>query len=232
MKSPEIYHIIVAAGSGSRFGAAIPKQFCPLLGRPVLMETIERFRRFGHSGEIFLVLHPDWVGPWLEMCRQQGFQSPRIINGGATRWESVRNAITELPDEATIVTVHDGARPVVTAEIIDAALESVTDGAPGAIPVIDVTDSLRMTMPDGSSSAVDRAKYKAVQTPQAFNARLLREAYHLPYSPSFTDDASVMETAFPGCRLALTPGDPNNIKITHMPDLERVASYIKSQSDC
>lgn len=229
-KHPVIYHIIVAAGTGSRFGTAIPKQFCQLLGRPVLMETIDRIKRYGHNGTIILVLHPDWVDPWGKMCESAGYSSPRIVEGGATRWESVRNAISIIPPEADIITVHDGARPATPGSVIDGVIEAVANGAVGAIPVIDVTDSLRMTDPEGGNHAVDRSLYKAVQTPQAFHAGMLTEAYNLPYSPTFTDDASVIETAFPECSLTLTRGSTENIKITHLPDLERAAKIISGQS--
>lgn len=230
MESPKIVHIIVAAGSGTRFGASIPKQFCQMLGRPVLMETVERFRKYGHSGEILLVLHPDWVNEWLDMCQTHGFQSPTIVTGGATRWESVKNALSRLPEGVEIVTVHDGARPVVRPEIIDAVIQAVTLGAAGAIPAVDVTDSLRKIDPEGRSHAVDRNMFKAVQTPQGFNAGMLAEAYHLPYQPTFTDDASVMERAFPECKMVLTPGHITNIKITNLPDLAQAASYIRAES--
>lgn len=231
MTDPTICHIIVAAGSGSRFGADIPKQFATLAGRPVLMTTIDRMRAYGRNGHIILVLHRDWIEPWLKMCRDHTFTSPDIIEGGISRWESVKNAIDSLPSSATIITVHDGARPIVTREVIDGVLDTVIKGAPGALPVIEVTDSLREIANDGSNKAVDRSRYRAVQTPQAFRADLLVRAYALPYRTTFTDDASVMEAAYPGIHLSLTLGHPSNIKITHPQDLPQAERILSNQND-
>ena len=231
MTDPSICHIIVAAGSGSRFGADIPKQFTTLARRPVLMTTIDRMRTFGHGGHILLVLHRDWVAPWRDMCNAHAFTSPDIIIGGASRWESVKNAIEHLPSSATIVTVHDGARPILTSDVIDGVLGAVRQGAPGALPAIEVTDSLRLIADDGSNHAVDRSLYRAVQTPQAFRADLLTRAYDLPYRPVFTDDASVMEAAYPDIRLSLTPGHPANIKITHPHDLQQAERLLAALSN-
>nr|MBD5377504.1 2-C-methyl-D-erythritol 4-phosphate cytidylyltransferase [Bacteroides sp.] len=222
----KICHIIVAAGSGSRFGAAMPKQFCLMAGRPVLMETIERMRRFGgESAGILLVVSADMEAEWLRMCAAHGFESPATVHGGASRWESVSHALSHpLAQEAEVITVHDGARPLLTREL----LQRVTAvSAHGNIPVIEVTDSLRRIGEDGGSEAVDRSRYRAVQTPQAFRGELLRQAYALPFSPEFTDDASVMEAAG-FTDLQLTEGDPRNIKITRPGDIDIAELYLSS----
>ncbi len=228
MTDPAICHIIVAAGSGSRFGADIPKQFATLAGRPVLMTTIDRMRAYGRGGHILLVLHSDWIDPWREMCAAHSFTSPDIVAGGTSRWESVKNAIDHLTIPLDIITVHDGARPIVTPKVIGGVLDAVIQGAPGALPAIEVTDSLRMITDDGASHAVDRSRYRAVQTPQAFRADMLRQAYDLPYRATFTDDASVMEAAYPDIRLSLTPGHPSNIKITHPQDLPQAERLLNA----
>lgn len=213
----------MAAGSGSRFGADRPKQFCDLGGRPVLMTTIERLRRCG--GDIVLVLSPDWTGKWSEMCSLHSFTSPRVVAGGATRWESVRRGLEAVSPDTEIITVHDGARPVVEPDLVRRLVGAVTSGADGAIPVTPMTDSLRRVNSDGSSCAVDRAPLRAVQTPQVFPADRLRRAYTLPYRPDFTDDASVVEAAG-FTRLALVEGSPRNIKITRPGDIEIAALYL------
>lgn len=222
-------HIIVAAGSGSRFGAPLPKQFCNLAdGRPVLMTTIERLRQADPGADMIVVLSEDMTERWLEMCRECGFDSPRIAKGGATRWHSVRSALGMVDIAATdVVTVHDGARPVVSKAIVSDVLDAVRAGADGAIPAVAVTDSLRMTGADGdrSSHAVDRTLFRAVQTPQAFRAASLLEAYRLDWRPEFTDDASVMEAAG-FTDIVLTQGSPLNIKITHPGDLEIADLYL------
>lgn len=216
----KVCHIVVAAGSGSRFGSSLPKQFCEFAdGRPVLMTTIDRLAATA-TGEIVLVLSEGMVPLWREMCVEHGFTSPRVVNGGATRWESVRNALGTVGDDVDVVTVHDGARPLVSREVVANVLGPMTDdeSIDGTIPVVDVTDSLREDC-DGGHRAVDRSRYRAVQTPQAFRADRLRTAYRLPYETTFTDDASVMEAAgFK--RLKLVGGSSRNIKITRPEDLE------------
>lgn len=228
MTDTTLYCIIVAAGSGSRFGSDLPKQFCELNGKPVLMHTIDSFRSSRHDVKIILVLNRDHLQLWQDLCSQHNFKTPAIAFGGATRWESVKNALTgiSLPEGGrSVVMVHDGARPVVSPELLDRII-GATGESTGVIPVIPVSDSLRMLDGDGKSTPVDRSIYRAVQTPQAFDGRLLLEAYRLPYRDTFTDDASVMAAAgYPDIRLV--DGDPHNIKIT-LPDDLRIASlYIK-----
>lgn len=222
----EVCHIIVAAGSGSRYGAALPKQFCELDGRPLLMTTIEAFRP---HGRIILVLGERMVDYWREQCARHRFESPAIAVGGATRWESVSNALRLVPDTAEIITVHDGARPVVSDVIINNVVDAVRRGHYGAIPAIPVTDSLRRFTCDGDVTvAVDRSDYRAVQTPQAFLADLLRRAYALPYRHEFTDDASVMEAAG-FTDIVLTEGSPRNIKVTNPGDMEIARLYLNDR---
>lgn len=217
--------IIVAAGSGSRFGSDLPKQYCLLAGRPVLMHTIEAFRRALPEAEIILVISREMEGLWADLCREHGFESPRIVYGGATRWESVKNAVEAIaPSDADIVMVHDGARPIVAPDMV-ARIMAEMERASAAIPVVPVTDSLRIVTAVGSQ-AIDRAPLRAVQTPQAFRGSVIKQMYALPYTPLFTDDASVYEAAGFGSP-ALVPGSPSNLKITHPTDLA-IASALLS----
>lgn len=211
--------IIVAAGSGLRYGAPLPKQFCLLRNRPLLMHTIDRLRAIVPHGVITLVISRDMESLWLDLCREYSFESPKIAYGGATRWESVSNALASTDSDAEIIMVHDGVRPLVDSSIIYSIYEALADTeVDGAIPVIPVTDSLREVHSDGSSVSVDRSTMRAVQTPQAFRGERLRKAYSLPYSTTFTDDASVMEAAgFSNFRL--TEGSVSNIKITNPGDI-------------
>lgn len=217
-----VCHIIVAAGSGARFGSELPKQFCLLRGRPVLMTTVDNFRNACPDDKIVLVLSKDCVRLWHGLCREYGYPSPEIAYGGATRWNSVKNALESVDDGVDIITVHDGARPLVSRDVIGKVVAAVESGACGAIPVVPVTDSLRIIDDDGVSEAVDRSVMRAVQTPQAFRAEILRKAYGRPYSPLYTDDASVVEDAG-FTPLALVDGDVHNIKITHPADLDVAA---------
>lgn len=225
MNAQHIYNIIVAAGSGSRFGAALPKQYCLMNGRPVLMHTIENMRVALPDSQIVLVLNKDFVDYWAELCEQYSFESPCVVVGGDSRWQSVKNAIDTIPDDAEVITVHDGARPIVDRMMVERLIAALND-APGAIPVVSVTDSLRQLNEQGSVP-VDRALYKAVQTPQVFQAEKLIEAYSLPFTPTFTDDASVM--AAMGYEVALVEGDTYNIKITNPLDIEIAQLYLRQR---
>ena len=225
MNAQHIYNIIVAAGSGSRFGAALPKQYCLMNGRPVLMHTIENMRRALPQSQIVLVLNRDFVDYWTELCVKYSFISPKVVEGGDTRWQSVKNAIDEIPADAQVITVHDGARPIVDSMMVE-RLISALDDAVGAIPVVSVTDSLRLIVESGSTP-VDRSLYKAVQTPQAFHADKLIEAYSLPFDATFTDDASVLAAL--GYDVALVEGDTYNIKITNPLDIEIAQLYLRQR---
>ncbi len=214
------YVIIVAAGSGSRFGSEIPKQFLDLQGKPVVAHAVDAFRNALPDAEIRLVLSEEMIPLWNGLCAEHGFESPIIVPGGATRWESVKNALSSLseaPASATVM-IHDGARPLVGSDVIlrAAAAARNTDGA---IPAIPVTDSLRQMDADGvRSTPANRTGFRAVQTPQAFSLWRLREAYTLPYQDDFTDDASVLAAAgFDN--IVLTKGSHENIKITTPVDL-------------
>lgn len=212
--------VIVAAGSGSRFGGDTPKQFLPLAGKPVLMHTIEAFREAIPEGEIVVVLSADMHELWNELCGAHDFESPATVTGGATRWESVKNAIDSLKDKpaGATVLIHDGARPLVSADVIRRTVACARN-TDGALPAVPVTDSLRKL--DGNevtSEPVDRSQFRAVQTPQAFALWRLREAYALPYEEGFTDDASVMAAAG-FTNIVLVKGAYENIKITTPMDL-------------
>lgn len=208
--------IIVAAGSGQRFGSNLPKQYCLLGGRPVLMYTIDGIRRALPDGRITLVISQDMRSLWDDLCRAHHFRSPRIVYGGKTRWESVRNALQSAETVADITLVHDGARPVISPAMVQRLVAQARISR-AAIPALPLTDSIREVLADGSSRAADRSCFRTVQTPQAFATGLLNEAYAQPYCDSFTDDASVVE-AF-GKPVSLVAGDARNIKITYPGDL-------------
>lgn len=221
-----LYHIIVAAGSGSRFGASVPKQFCDLCGEPVVIHAVKALQASGPDARVAVVLHPDWRDHFIAECRRCGVEGVEVVEGGATRWESVRNAVSRLrPGEADIITVHDGARPLVSPALVSRVVEAALENPSGAIPVTPVVESLRKVGPDGGNSPADRSLYRAVQTPQAFRADLLAEAYRLPYRQDFTDDASVMAAAG-HVNPTLVDGDPRNIKITLPDDLAVARLYM------
>lgn len=227
MSTGKTHFIIVAAGKGSRFGASLPKQFCLLGGRPVLMTTIDRARTTLPDAEILLVLSPEFVDYWENLCGKYGFVSPKIVSGGDTRWQSVKNALDSLPATDGVVMIHDGARPLISGEVMAGLTQAMESGAQGALPVVRPADSMRIIDADGSSHALDRSKLRAVQTPQAFRSRLLKAAYETGFSPELTDDASVMEKAgFTDLRLV--DGDPATMKITLPADLKIVALFMEN----
>lgn len=220
--SAECVHIVVAAGSGSRYGGDLPKQFCMMAGRPMLMTTLERLDSCAPGARMIVVLSDTMTGMWRDMCREYGFTLPHdIVTGGPSRAHSVKNAVDTLdPARVGWVTVHDAARPMVTRAMMERLLGALDDCHPGAIPAVAVTDSIRMLTP-GGSVAVDRSLYRAVQTPQLFDGRKLIEAYRQEILPTFTDDASVMEAAG-FTNLALVEGDAANIKVTNPGDMDRI----------
>lgn len=209
--------IIVAGGKGLRMGGDVPKQFLVVDGKPILMHTIERFHEYDPDMQIIVVLPESQIDFWKELCRQYGFGIPlTIAEGGAERFHSVKNGLAVLFDGIETVGVHDGVRPYVSRDVIGRCFEeAAVSGA--AIPVIDVFETLRELLPDGSSRTVPRANYRLVQTPQVFRTELLRKAYQQDFCPQFTDDASVVEAL--GHGIALVAGNRENIKITTKADL-------------
>ena len=213
------YAIIVAGGKGLRMGGEVPKQYLPVGGVPILMRTLQAFHEADEDMDIILVLPKDQQEYWEQLCDEYRFTVPhRLTVGGETRFHSVQNGLTLVPDDAEgVVGVHDGVRPFVSKEVIhrcyDAALEQ---GA--VVPVVPVVETVRQLLPEGDSLTVDRNLYRLVQTPQVFRIALLKEAYRQPYRPEFTDDASVVEEL--GHRVALVDGNRENIKITTPSDIQ------------
>jgi 2-C-methyl-D-erythritol 4-phosphate cytidylyltransferase len=217
------YVIIVAAGSGKRMGAAIPKQFLQLAGKPILLHTMEKFLKHNPNIGIVLVLNAEYVAFWQELCHTLNIQiKHEIVCGGKERFHSVKNGLDAITEEDAIVAIHDAVRPLVSLKTIENCfLIACEKGA--AVPVLHLTDSLRITSNEGSAP-VDRGKYRMVQTPQCFQINLLRQAYEQPFNDSFTDDASVVE-AF-GEHIHLLEGNREIIKITDPVDLRMAEAML------
>lgn len=210
------YVLIVAGGKGLRMGNELPKQFIPLEGRPILMHTLERFNQWDAAADLLLVLPREHRSYWEMLCRELNCTIPhRIADGGETRFQSVQNGLA-LVDEPGLVAVHDGVRPFVSAEVITACFEEAEQNG-AAIPVVPMIDSIREQYAEGQSRPVDRRRYLAVQTPQVFRSNLIKEAYRQPYTPAFTDDASVVEAL--GVEIHTVAGNRENMKITDPLDL-------------
>jgi 2-C-methyl-D-erythritol 4-phosphate cytidylyltransferase len=210
------FAVVVAAGSGKRMGAPLPKQFLLLAGKPLLMHTLERLYEFDSELNILLALHPDFIGYWNEIRVQHDFAIPHtIIAGGEERFHSVKSALAIIEDETAVVGIHDGVRPLVSVETLRRCyLAAETIG--NAIPVVQLNDSLR-ELEGTESHAVDRSKFRSVQTPQCFRMSQLKAAFHQEFTALFTDDASVVESA--GYAIHLVEGNRENVKITTPEDL-------------
>ncbi len=217
--------IIVAAGSGSRMNTEIPKQFLLIGGKPLLYYTIRSFIHAFDDMEIILVLPADHIAKGMEII--DGFFDPArftICEGGATRFESVQNGLSKV-DEECIVFVHDGARCLVTPELIRRCFESALEKGT-AIPVIPCKDSVRIETEEGNES-MERDRIKLVQTPQVFHSRIIIPAYQIAFKEHFTDEASVVEAY--GIRVQLVPGEENNIKVTTPIDLFIAGQLLSDQ---
>lgn len=217
-------HLIVAAGSGTRFGSQLPKQFCLLAGKPVVCHAIDAVAEASAPADtICIVVSPAMAALWDETASRHGYSHIVALPvGGATRVDTVSAALAATAATAAdVISIHDGARPLPSRRVVSEVVRRAGEpGSPGAIPVIPLTDSIRRLAASGSSVTVSRADYRAVQTPQAFPAALIREAYASADAsdPSLTDDASVVE-ALTGRPPLLVDGSPENIKITHPRDI-------------
>lgn len=209
------YAIIVAAGSGQRMKSRIPKQFLIMKGRPIIMHTLQAFHDFSEKIKLILVLPQAFINTWHDLVKQYQFKIPVVLQkGGNTRFKSVRNGLLKINGPG-LVAIHDGVRPVVSSRLIGQSFEIAADQG-SAVAAVSLKDSLR-EVGSGSSMALDRKKYKLVQTPQTFDVERIKNAYDLPESPSFTDDAAVWEAA--GNEVILFDGSHENIKITTIHDL-------------
>ena len=208
--------VIVAGGKGLRVGRELPKQFLPIGGKPMLMRTIEAFHDFDKEMKIVVVLPESFRQLWSELLQEYNFiVAHTVVNGGETRFHSVRNGLQLIEDFET-VGIHDAARPFVSAEVIERCYRESEDFGCGIIPVVEEVNSIRV-LTGYESKPFDRSKIRIVQTPQVFPASLLKNAYNAPYQDSFTDDASVAESE--GIQVKLTTGNEMNIKVTSSFDL-------------
>lgn len=223
MKEKKVYGVFVAGGSGTRMGTEIPKQFLEISGRTILEHSIRRLLEACPSLVPVVALPSEHIPTWKRICANAHFDLPQIlVEGGITRFHSVRNALEKVPD-GVMVFVHDGVRPLVSPELVRKMLE-ISQGSRAVIPVCPVTDTLKRLEPaaDGTLFSTEdpdpsRAGLYGAQTPQLFPSDLLKKAYTLGYNESFTDDASVARAA--KIPLTYVLGERYNIKITTPEDL-------------
>ncbi len=223
------YLVVVAAGRGHRMGGELPKQFLSLGGTVVLQRSIDVFRRAVPGIKVLTVLSPEWKGSWADLCMQHRFYYPqKMVDGGLTRFHSVQNALAQVPEEA-LVAIHDGVRPLLSRELVSRLFQTA-ETADAAIPCLPVVDTLRCLTMEGETGVASgrvlppRSELYAMQTPQVFDASLLKEAYTLPFEQDFTDDASVVEKYVRQSgrqkNIRYVLGERSNLKLTTPEDLQ------------
>ncbi|MGN0202241.1 MAG: 2-C-methyl-D-erythritol 4-phosphate cytidylyltransferase [Candidatus Cryptobacteroides sp.] len=239
MKAKKIL-VVTAAGSGVRMGAALPKQFLSLGGKPVLRRSIEAFVKACPDIRVITVLPKEHIPYWKDYCRSGEFYCPQtIVAGGITRFHSVRNALARVPD-GSVVAIHDGVRPLLSEELISGMFEKMESGRIRAlIPVVPMVDTLKVldrgsddlgneVLVESAGEKLDRSRIFGAQTPQIFRAEDLKSAYSQPYDTAFTDDASVVQAK--GIPLSFCEGERHNFKLTTPEDM-LLAEMIVSARD-
>ena len=230
MEEIKVGVVIVAGGSGSRMGSAIPKQFALIDGEPILVKTINNFAKALPGAKIIVVLPATQIDFWKNYSARFRVARHKIVEGGEQRFHSVKNGIEAITDWVDIIAIQDGVRPFASLEMIREAVKCAVEHG-SAIPVIEAVDSFREVTEDGGSKITDRTKLRVVQTPQIFEAGLIRAAYDTDFDISFTDDASVVERTTTH-RVTLCRGERQNIKITTPDDMviaEAIAKAMKEE---
>ncbi|WP_411707548.1 2-C-methyl-D-erythritol 4-phosphate cytidylyltransferase [Corynebacterium sp. LaCa117] len=222
--------LIAAAGQGTRLGAEVPKAYVELRGRTLLERSLRALLASGVVDEVIVLVSPDMeaeaariIGR-IDAVGATGAASAapiRLVHGGSERADSVWAGLQAIPDEDAVVLIHDAARALTPPAMVRGVAKRVLEGAPAAVPVVPVADTIKEVAADAVVSTPDRSRLRAVQTPQAFRLPALRQA-NLDYwaeQPEFTatDDASLME--WHGERVATVPGDTLAFKITTPIDL-------------
>jgi 2-C-methyl-D-erythritol 4-phosphate cytidylyltransferase len=219
-----VWAILAAAGSGERLGLDRPKAFAPLNDRPLVTEPIERLDASEWIDGIVVAAPAGWEEPCILVAEEVAAgKVAKAVTGGETRGESVRAALAEVPDDATVVLVHDAARPLVTDAVIERVIAALGDGWDGAVPVLPIADTVKRVDGESIAETLDREVLVTAQTPQAFVAPVLRDAFSSLQQKS-TDCASLVEAR--GGRVRAVEGDPRLLKVTTPADLELVESWL------
>jgi 2-C-methyl-D-erythritol 4-phosphate cytidylyltransferase len=216
----DLWVIVAAAGESRRMGLpdGESKQFLLLGGEPILNHSVRRLLAMPEVSGIVVVLHPSHTIRFASELLAFDDTKPLLIaEGGRTRLDSVRAGLLEVPETASVICVHDGARPLFSKHVFEHCLEALRE-ADGAVPALEVSDTLKREGPPGLVEAsVDRRGMWAAQTPQVFRAAALRDVYKRGLEPDATDDAALLEKG--GYRVRLVPSTPANVKITTPADL-------------
>jgi 2-C-methyl-D-erythritol 4-phosphate cytidylyltransferase len=219
-----VWAILAAAGRGDRLGLDRPKAFAPLNDRPLIAEPLERLEASDWIERIVVAAPPDWEEPCILVAEEVAAgKVAATVTGGESRSESVRAALAEVSEEATVVLVHDAARPLVTDAVIERLVTALSDGWDAAVPALPIPDAVKRVDGEGVVESIDRGGLVTVQTPQAFVAPVLRDA--LTGDVSSAPDCSTLVEARGG-RVRVVEGDPHLLKVTTPADLELVASWL------
>lgn len=219
--------IIVAAGSGTRFGADKPKQFLEICGKPVVVHTLERFENCGVVDRIILVLPADEIENFRQTAAKYNLKKlSEIVAGGKTRAESVLSGLNSVDaNSAEIIAVHDGARPLISGEEISATIGKAKEFGAACL-VAPVTDTIKEIENGVIVGTIDRNRLRRALTPQAFQLDVLRKAFAQNDLSAATDECFLVEKL--GFEIAIVEGNAQNIKITHPQDL-RIAEFFLSE---
>lgn len=210
--------IVAAAGSSSRMGG-VDKLMAPLDGQPVILRTLQALNASPCIQEILVVTRDELLVDVGTLCRDGGLEKvTQVLRGGKTRLESVYRGVNQVSQKARLIAVHDGARPLVSQEVIAAAVAGA-QRFPAAAPAVPVKDTVKEAEGGLVTDTPDRAKLRAIQTPQVFDADLLKAALQKAVEEGWdvTDDCSAVERL--GAAVCLTPGEERNLKITTPMDL-------------
>ena len=219
-----VWAVLAAAGRGERLGSDRPKAFARLGGRPLLAESLERLEESGWIDAIVIAAPPDWEEPSILVAEEiAATKVSSAVTGGASRSESVRLALEEVPEEAAVVLVHDAARPLLPEDVIERVLAPLSEGWDGVVPGVPLADTVKRVEGDRVVETLSRDDLVAVQTPQAFLADVLRRAVSGDVS-SATDCASLVESQ--GGRIKVVEGDRRLLKVTDTEDLALVESWL------
>jgi 2-C-methyl-D-erythritol 4-phosphate cytidylyltransferase len=224
-----VWAILAAAGRGDRLGLDRPKAFAPLNDRPLVAEALERLDASDWIEGIVVAAPPEWEEPCILVAEEVAAgKVAATVTGGESRSESVRAALAEVPEEVTVLLVHDAARPLVTDEVIERVITGLADGWDGAVPALPIADAVKRVEGDAVVETLDREGLVTVQTPQAFVASALRDALSDPTLQQTVakslDCASLVEAR--GGRVRVVEGDPQLLKVTEPADLELVAGWL------
>jgi 2-C-methyl-D-erythritol 4-phosphate cytidylyltransferase len=219
-----VWAVLAAAGSGERLGADRPKAFARLGERVLLAESLERLDASDWVDAIVVAAPPGWEEPVILLAEELGCAKVgACVTGGTTRAESVRAALEEVAEDAAAIVVHDAARPLVTETVIGLVLAPLSQGWDAAVPALPLPDTVKRVDGIAVVETLDRTELVAVQTPQAFVASVLRDAFAGDVAGA-SDCASLVERQ--GGRVCVVAGDPRLVKITDRADLERVEALL------